>query len=40
MAIHLITNEGVHKKINFLVPSNLCDYKTELMEFKKTHNWV
>ena len=28
------------EKINFLVPSNVFDYKTEFIEFKKINNWA
>ena len=26
-------------KLNILVPSNVCDYKDEFIEFKKLNNW-
>lgn len=32
-------NDELIKKINFLVPLNVFDYKTEFMEFKKINNW-
>lgn len=33
-----VNNESV-EKINFLIPLNVFDYKTELIEFKKINNW-
>lgn len=33
-----INNNSI-EKINFLVPSNVYDYKTEFIEFKKANNW-
>ncbi|MBQ2894828.1 MAG: hypothetical protein IJE92_04845, partial [Clostridia bacterium] len=27
------------KDVHFLQPTNVFDYQTELMEFKKAHNW-
>ncbi len=32
------SNESI-KKINFLIPLNVFDYKTEFIEFKKINNW-
>ncbi len=32
-------NNDSLKKINFLIPLNVFDYKTEFIEFKKTNNW-
>ena len=38
--IGLVENSTSIKNINFLIPSNVYDYKTELVEFKKSNNWV
>lgn len=33
------SNNESFEKINFLIPSNVFDYKAELIEFKKINNW-
>ena len=33
------SNNELVEKINFLIPLNVFDYKTELLEFKKINNW-
>ncbi len=32
--------QELFEKINFLVPLNVFDYKTEFIEFKKINNWI
>ena len=39
--IGIVENDnGLLTKINFLIPFNVFDYKTEFKEFKKTNNWI